>query len=205
MTRLIRASAFAAAFAISAAVPAFADVSTNPQSAPKGSYNLLPAHSLVGFCIRHQNVSNYCGWFKKTTGKLRFSGGQPENSSGEFTIDVASVDTRSDELDSRLKDDFFEVSKFPTATFKTTSIKVTGKNQGEITGDLTLHGVTKPVTLKAVFNGGQQHPIDSGYQLGFSADATIKKSDFAFPNVAWNIFVGDDVTLHIETEFLADQ
>src|SRR5262245_1431700 len=140
---MLRSLSFAALLAISA-LPAAADVSKNPQSAPKGSYDLVARHSTVHFCIAHLGISNYCGWFPKLSGTLHFNGGQAASSSVEVTIDLAKAQTRSDELDGRLRDDLFETSKFATATFKSTAIKVTGTNEGEITGDLNLHGVTKP-------------------------------------------------------------
>lgn len=187
-------------------VPAQADVSKNPQSAPKGKYEIHSPHATVIFCIQHfDGISDYCGWFSKVTGTLQFTGSQPERSSVTATIDLNRAQTRSSELDDRLRNDMFEVAKFGTATFKSTSIKVTGANQGEITGDLTLHGVTKPVTLKATFNGGEPWPLGNGYVIGFSATGTIKLADFGLTGVAWKMFVGDDVSLRIEAEFVNEQ
>lgn len=204
MSNLLRASLIC--LAALSALPAFADVSKNPQSAPKGTYRIDPPHAVVMFCIPHfGGTSNYCGWFPKVAGTLTFNGSQPEKSSVTATIDLARVQTRSDELDGRLRDDLFEVAKFGTATFKSTSVKVTGANEGEITGDLSLHGVTKPVTLKAKFNGGQPRPIGNGYIVGFSAEGTVKLADFSLTGVAWKLFVGDDVTLRIEAEFVNEQ
>ncbi len=201
----LRSILLASAFAI-AAVPAFADdVSLNPLSAPKGKYKADPNHTGVLFCIRHNGISDYCGRFNGITATLTFSGNQPEKSSLNVEIDVNSIDTPSDKLDTELKANFFETAKFPTATFKSTAIKVTGKNEGEITGDLTLHGVTKPVTLKATFGGGKMHAFANTFVIGFSASTKIKHADFAFPNVAWRSFVGDEVTLTIETEMLAEK
>ncbi len=196
----------AAVAAVSLTLPAAADdVSVNPLTAPKGKYVLDPSHTLVTFCIKHMGVSTYCGRFNKITGEASFNGAQPEKSTAKITIDVASVDTPSDKLDGTLRDAFFETAKFPTATFETTGISVTGKAAGEITGNLTLHGVTKPVTLKTTFNGGRAHPIRGNYVLGFSAETTLKQADFAFPDVSWGIFVGDEVTLMISVEMQADK
>lgn len=194
----------AAALGLSA-WPAAADVSTNPQSAPKGSYELSKAHSLVTFCIKHLGISTYCGWFPKLSGKLRFNGAQPVTSQVDVSIDLSAVETRSDELNGRLRDDMFEVGKFPTATFKTLGVKITGPNQGDLNGELTLHGVTRPVILKTKFNGGTPSPFGSGYLIGFSAETTIKLADYGLAGVAWKVFVGDEVTLQIETEFLNEQ
>jgi polyisoprenoid-binding protein YceI len=204
MTGLLRMLAVIGAAVL--ALPATADVSTNPLSAPKGQYKVDPAHAVVMFCISHfGGTSDYCAWFPKIAGTLDFNGSQPEKSGVQASIDLAAVQTRSDELDRRLREDMFETAKFPAATFKSTAIKVTGKNEGEITGDLTLHGVTKPVTLKAKFNGGQARPIGSGYIVGFSATGTVKLADFALTGVAWKVFVGDEASLRIEAEFVHDQ
>ena len=201
---MLRTTLLAAVFAV-AAVPAFADVSRNPQSAPKGKYKVEPNHTGVVFCVLHMGISSYCGRFTKVSGSMTFNGTQPEKSSADITLDTTSVDTPSDALNKKLQAEFLETAKFPTATFKSTSIKVTGKNEGEITGDLTLHGVTQPVTLKATFNGGTQHPFANTYAVGFSASTTFKHADFKFPDVAWRSFVGDEITLYIETEFLAEK
>jgi polyisoprenoid-binding protein YceI len=202
---MLRLFLLGAALALGFALPAVAgEASTNPQSAPKGAYEPSKAHSLVTFCIRHLDISTYCGWFPKLAGKLKFNGAQPGASTVDVTIDLAAVQTRSAELDQRLRDEMFEVTKFPTATFKTNGSKVTGPNQGDVEGNLTLHGVTKAVILKTTFNGGRPSPFGPGYLIGFSADATIKLADFGLAGVAWKSFVGDEVTLHIETEFVQE-
>jgi polyisoprenoid-binding protein YceI len=200
--RLLVTAVLAAGLALPAAAD---DASVNPLSAPKGKYILDPNHTLVTFCIKHMGVSTYCGRFNKVSGEATFNGAQPDKSSAKVSIDVASVDTPSDALDAKLREEFFETAKFPTATFETTAISVTGKTTGQITGNLTLHGVTKPVTLKTTFNGGRTHPMRAKYLLGFSAETTLKHADFAFPDVAWNVFIGDEVTLMISVEMQADQ
>jgi polyisoprenoid-binding protein YceI len=206
MTRTFRFLLALAVAAFAGAMPTLADISKNPQSAPQGRYDIDPPHAVAMFCIAHfGGMTNYCGWFPKVSGTLQFLGAQPEKSSVEATIDLTKVQTRSDELDQRLRDDFFEVAKFGTATFKSTAVKVTGANQGEITGDLTLHGITKPLTLKATFNGGQPRPIGSGHVIGFSATGTVKLADFNLTGVAWKTFVGDEASLRIEAEFVSNK
>lgn len=202
---MLRSSLIAALLATTA-LPALAEgVSTNPQSAPKGKYKVDPSHTGVLFCIRHSGISDYCGRFNTVSGTMTFNGSQPERSSVAIEIDVNSLDTPSDKLDAELKSAFFETAKFPKATFKSTAIKVTGKNEGEITGDLTLHGITKPVTLKTTFGGGKMHAFANTYVVGFSAMGTLKHADFGFPEVVWRSFIGDEVTLYIETEMLAEK
>src|SRR5262245_29347653 len=130
---MLRTSLLAALAALCAFPTLATDLSTNPQSAPRGRYEIDPPHSTVMFCIAHYDgVSNYCGWFAKISGTLHFTGAQPANSNIEAKIDVASVQTRSKELDDRLRDELFEASKFPTATFQSTGARVTGQNQGEV-------------------------------------------------------------------------
>lgn len=184
---------------------ASAAVSMNPQSAPKGTYSMDPHHTTVTFCVRHMGISVYCGRFATASGKIVFNGSQPERSSATIELGVAGVDTPSDKLNEELKKNFFEVDKFPTATFSSKAIAVTGKSTGDITGNLTLHGVTKPVTLHTTFNGGIQHPLANGYAIGFSASTKLDINDFGFPDVDWRIFVGDEVTLDIEAEFIAEK
>lgn len=185
------------------ALPAHADVSKNPKAAPKGSYEMDPVHTTLTFCTMHMGLSNYCGRFNKAQGTLVFNGSEPEKSKLSVTIDVASIDTSSDKLDGKLRDELFKTSAHPTATFKSTKIAVTGENAGEITGDLTIRGVTKPVMLKATFNGGTMHPFANAYALGFSAGAKFKRSDFGLTDMAGEQFASDEVTLYIDSEFIA--
>jgi len=187
------------------AVAIAADVSVNPQTAPKGSYTLEPKHTIVSFCIRHMGISNYCGRFNNASGKISFNGAQPTKSTANVEIRIDSLDTPSDELDSKLLADFFEAKKFPSAKFVSKSVKVTGNNAGVIDGDLTLHGQTRPVSLATTFNGGKIHPFANTYVIGFSARTTIKLDEFSFPDVAWKSFIGDDVELTIESEFIAEK
>ena len=201
---MLRLTTFIALLAL-ISIPAAADVSTNPQTAPKGTYKLEPNHTSVLFCIKHMGISDYCGRFNIIAGNIGFNGSQPAKSSATIEIDMASIDTPSDKLDEKLRTEFLETAKFPKASFEAKSIKITGKNHGEITGALTLHGVTKPVTLTTTFNGGQVHPLTNAYVIGFSAMTTIKHADFDFPDPVWKPFIGDDIKLFIESEFVAEK
>jgi polyisoprenoid-binding protein YceI len=197
--------ALASAAFLAALAPAIAGVSMNPQTAPKGSYAIDPNHTSVSFCIQHMGLSNYCGRFGGATGKIVFNGSQPDRSSASIDIAVAGIDTPSAKLNEELKRGFFETDKFPKASFVSKKITLTGKTTADIAGDLTLHGVTKPVTLHTTFNGGMQHPMANAYAVGFSATARINVSDYSFPDVDWKIFVGNEVTLSIEAEFTAEK
>ncbi len=179
---------------------AFADVSTNPQSAPKGTYEQNPDHTVVGFCTSHMELSTYCGRFNKTTAKLTFNGSQPDKSTVTATIDLSSVDVQSKKLTGLLQKELFRNG--PTATFTSTEVKIDGKSEGTITGNLAINGVTKPVTLKVKFNGGEPYPFGDKYVLGFSATGSFKRSDFNLTDMVGAQFAGDVVTLSIEIEFL---
>jgi polyisoprenoid-binding protein YceI len=179
---------------------AFADVSSNPQSAPKGSYEQNSDHTVVGFCTSHMDISTYCGRFDKTTAKLSFNGSQPDKSTLTATIDLTSVDTPSKELNDKLRKELFRNG--PSATFTSTAVTVDGKNEGTITGNLTINGATKPVTLKVKFNGGEPFPFGDKYVLGFSATGSFKRSDFGLTDMVGAQFAGDVVTLDIAVEFL---
>jgi polyisoprenoid-binding protein YceI len=182
-----------------------ANASLNPRSAPKGTYRLDPTHTLVQFCIRHMDISTYCGRFGKVSGTLTFNGSQPEKSSARIEVDVSSIDTPSRELNEKLRTQFFETERHPVALFTTTGIRVTGDRTGIIEGKLELHGVSKPVELAVTFNGGLVHPFANAYAIGFSGKTKVALDDFAFPETSWRPFVGKDVDLTLEVEFIEEK
>jgi polyisoprenoid-binding protein YceI len=168
---------------------------------PGGKYKLDASHANVVFLISHGGFSTYVGRFNTVDGSLKFNVKNPTKSSLSVTIDANSVDTPSDALDEHLrKADFFNVEKFPTITFKSTKVQKIDDKTGRVTGDLTLLGVTKPVTLDVTFNGGGMFGPIKAYRIGFSARTAIKRSDFDMAKSL--IFLGDDVSLIIEAEFL---
>ena len=185
------------------ATPAFAQgVSKNPSQAPSGVYRLETAHSQLLFAIPHFGLTNYYGRFDRLSGTLNFDANQPEKSAVSITVDATSADTPSAEVNNELKGaNVLDAENFPTVTFKSSSVARTGPDTGRITGDLTIKGVTKPVTLNVVFGGGAPNPMNDSYALGFHASATIKRSDFAMTGMMWNSMVGDEVTLTIEALF----
>jgi len=177
-------------------------VSTDPKKAPAGAYQVETHHTLVLFAIPHLGLTDYYGRFEKISGTLNFNPGAPEKSSVDVSIDTSSANVMSAELINELVGpSVFDSAHFPTATFKSTSIERTGSNTGRMTGDLTIHGVTKPVTFDVTFNGGLQAPIGNAYEIGFHATATVKRSDFGLDKMMWKSFVGDDVKLIIEALF----
>lgn len=181
---------------------ALAVPSADPKKAPTGSYSMDPRHSLVVFAIPHLGITDYYGRFDHVTGTLSFNSGAPEKSSVNVTIDMTSVDVPSKELIGELSGgNVFDSTKYPAATFKSTAVTRTGANTGTITGDLTLHGVTKSVTLDTTFGGTTTDPFSGADDIGFHATATIKRSDFGLKGMVWDSVVGDDVKLSIEAMF----
>ena len=196
-----RLALFAAAVVLSATLAEAAGVSTDPKQAPAGAYQIEPRHTVVLFAIPHLGI-DYYGRFEKTSGTLNFQPGAPEKSAVSITIDTSSINVPSSELLTELvAPDAFDTAKFPQATFESKGIERTGTNTGRMTGDLTIHGVTKPATFEVSFNGGELSPFGPGYLLGFHATATIKRSDFGLDKMRWTGFVGDDVKLTIEVLF----
>ena len=196
-----------AAFVTSLAVlalagPAMGQSSTDPKQAPTGSYSMDTRHTQILFAIPHLGITDYYGRFDKASGSLNFNSGAPDKSSVSVTIDMTSIDTPSHELIGELMGTgVFNTTAFPTATFKSTSVKRTGPDSGTITGELTLHGVTKPVTLNATFGGLTTDPFSGADDIGFHATTTIKRTDFGITGMVWEGVVGDDVKLTIEAMF----
>ena len=140
-------------------------------------------HAFVDFKISHLGYSFITGTFKDIDGTFSFDAAKPEDSKIEFNVNTASVFTNNAERDKHISSkDFLKVADFPKATFKSTSVKSTGKNAAgkdtaDVTGDLTIAGVTKPVVVKATFLGEGKDPW-GGYRAGFEGTTSIKRSDF---------------------------
>jgi polyisoprenoid-binding protein YceI len=144
-------------------------------------------------------LSHSFGKFTDYQGAISLDEADPEKSAVDVVIQTASVDLNDDKWNEHVKGkDFFDVEKFPTMTFKSTKIEKTGDQTANVTGDLTLLGVTKPVTLTVVHNKTGKHPMKDVMATGFSATGTIKRSDFG---MKYGLpMVGDDVKLIIEAE-----
>lgn len=162
-------------------------------------YEFDKAHTQIFFAVNHLGFSNSHGKFLDFDGGFTFDREAPEKSNIDVTIKTASVDMDDEKWDEHLKNaDFFNVEEFPEMTFKSTAIEVTGENTANITGDLTLLGVTKPVTLAVTHNKSGEHPFSGKYVAGFSATGTLKRSEFGM-NYGLPA-VGDDVKIIIEVE-----
>ncbi len=192
----------AAASAPAAAKPAAAQ-------APAGDYTLDPAHASLEFKVSHMGFSHYTARFTDFDAKLKFDPAHPEASSVEATIDPKSLALNAppagfkDELTGK---SWFDAAQYPAITFRSTKVEVTGANTAKITGDFTLHGVTKPVVLEATFNGGYPgFAMDPHARIGFSAHGVFKRSEFGMgygvPAPGSNMGVSDEVEVNIEAEF----
>ena len=135
-------------------------------------------HAFVNFKISHLGYSWLYGTFKDFDGSFSFDAAKPQDSKVNVTLNTTSVDTNHAERDKHIRsDDFLNVSKHPTATFASTSVKSTGEGTADISGDLTLNGVTKPVVIAAKFIGEGKDPW-GGYRAGFEGTTTLKLKDF---------------------------
>jgi polyisoprenoid-binding protein YceI len=135
-------------------------------------------HAFVNFKISHLGYSWLYGTFKDFDGSFSFDAAKPQDSKVNVTLNTSSVDTNHAERDKHLRSgDFLNVSKHPTATFASTAVKSTGEGTAEITGDLTLNGVTKPVVIAATFIGEGKDPW-GGYRAGFAGSTKLKLKDF---------------------------
>lgn len=165
------------------------------------NYTLDPSHSAVMFKLSHLGFSAALGQFRKIEGQASADWSNPATSSVSVTIDVNSVDTNWPERDQYLMSDaFFDAANHGTISFVSKTIDVTGENTAKITGDLTMRGVTKPVTLDARLNQRGENPFTKMQTFGISASTSVKRSDFGVSGFI--PAVADDVEIHIEAEFV---
>ncbi|MFT8737147.1 MAG: YceI family protein [Zymomonas mobilis] len=194
----LAATAFLLSF--SAMDVASAQSVTNAEQIQAGGYDVEPNHTQVGFSVLHFGFTNYQGVFSQVSGNLDLDSQNPARSKLSVTIPIQSVMTTNSKLDDELKSDqWFDSAKFPNARFVSTQIRQTGKNEAIVTGNLTLHGVTKLESLKVHFVGAGINPLDKKYTAGFEADTTIKRSDFGVK--MYVPYVSDEVHLHIAGAF----
>lgn len=172
----------------------------NPVEVRSGSYVLDPAHGKITWSVDHMGFSTYVGQFTDVAATLDLDVRNPAASTLSATIDTDSVGTLNDQLDSHLRTaDFLDTANFPQAQFTATSMRLIDRDSAAITGNLTLRGVTRPVTIEADFNQAGINPVDQKYTLGFDGEATIKRSDFGINHGL--PMLGDEVTLSLEAEF----
>ncbi len=164
-------------------------------------------HTTVGFAVKHMMVTDVKGTFDKVTGTVEIDDKDPSKSRVDVEIDVASVNTRNAKRDEHLRSaDFFDTAKFAKMTFKSTKVEVAKDGSLKITGDLSLHGVTKPVTLSASPLSAEFKDPWGGTHRGTTATAKINRKDFG---LTWNaalekggVVVGEDVLIELQVELL---
>jgi len=167
-----------------------------------GDYTIDPSHSTIGFTVRHAMVTNVKGKFDEFSGSLHLDGSDPSASTASIDVKMDSIDTGSADRDGHLKSaDFFKTDEFPTMTFRSTKAEALGDEDYRITGDLTILGTTKPLTIDLEFNGAAKDPFGNE-RVGFEGKAEIKRSEWG---LTWNaaletggVLVSDKIKLHFD-------
>ena len=171
------------------------------------TWKIDPSHSAAEFKVRHMMISYVKGKFSGLSGVLKLDENDYTHSTVEVSIPAASVSTVDEKLDAHLKNaDFFDVEKFPTLTFKSRSIRSTGDRDYEVTGDLTIRGVTKSVTLSVDDVSAPSKDPWGNQRIGLSASTKVNRKDFG---LVWNaplelggVLVGDEVTIALDVQFI---
>jgi len=167
---------------------------------PAGAYVADPTHTSVVWRVSHFGLSNYTGRFDKISGTLKVDPKAPEATVAAISIDAASVSTGLPNFDKEIATKFFKSDTAPKIEFQSVKVQKTGADTALVTGNLTLAGVVKPVTLDVKWNGGAFNKFAQAYDLGFSATAKIKRSDFGLTQLTG--IVGDEVEILIQSEFV---
>ena len=178
-------------------------------SLPAGGYTLDKSHASLIFRVNHLGFSRYTAAFQTFDAALQFNPAAPASAKVEATVEVASLRLENPPegfTQTLLGAEWLDAAKYPQISFKTTSVEVTGDQTARITGDLSLHGVTKPIVLEARYNGGYAgHPMDPNARIGFSATGSFNRSEFGIaygiPAPGTTMGVSDQVDVMIEAEF----
>ncbi|MFI7387042.1 YceI family protein [Streptomyces sp. NPDC049813] len=171
-------------------------------AAVTGDYTVDPAHTTLGFVARHAMVTNVKGAFTDFTGELHLDGTDPAKSSASFDVRMESIDTGNADRDGHLKSaDFFKTDEFPTMTFRSTSVEALGGSDYRVTGDLSILGTTKPLTIDLEYNGSAKDPFGNE-RAGFEGKAEILRSAWG---LSWNaaletggVLVSDKIKLNFD-------
>ena len=170
-------------------------------------WNIDPAHSSAEFKVKHMMISNVKGKFAGITGKLTLDEADVSRSNIEAEIPVATLGTHDEQRDAHLKSaDFFDAEKFPTMAFKSLSVRVSGPGEHEVTGELTIHGVTKVVSFAVEGPSGPGKDPWGNTRIGLSATTKINRKEFG---LAWNaaletggVLVGEDIAITLDIQFI---
>lgn len=178
--------------------PAFIALTLNAAAATE-AYTFDPHHTEVRFCWNHLGFSHQCAHFLKYEGELLYDQANPENSTINVKFFTGSIETLVPVFNEHMRSDkLFDVKQFPEITFKSTKFQKTGDKAGKVTGNLTIKGVTKPVTLDVTLNSAGIQPMSKKQTLGIGAITAVKRSDFKLSYAV--PFVSDDVSIEIQTE-----
>jgi polyisoprenoid-binding protein YceI len=177
-------------------------MTTPTTTALTGTYTLDPTHTRIGFVARHAMVTKVRGSFNDFEGTATIDGDNPANSSARVTIQAASIDTRNADRDAHLRsNDFVAMDEFPHITFVSTRVTVVDETTYELSGELTIKGVTKPITIPFTFEGAAQDPFGN-QRIGFDGSVTISRKDYG---LTWNaaletggVLVSDKIVLEFE-------
>ncbi|MBS4064541.1 MAG: YceI family protein [Chitinophagaceae bacterium] len=167
----------------------------------QSTWQLDKAHTKLRFTVTHLMVSEVDGWFKSLTAKILSSKDDFSDATVEMTAEVDSVNTDNEQRDTHLKSaEFFDTTKYPTLTFKSKTFKKVSDNNYKVTGDLTLHGITKPIDL-TVLGVTTTHPMTSKIIAGFKITGKIKRSDFGIGTSVPGIILSEEVQITANAEF----
>ena len=165
-----------------------------------GQYQLDKQHSFLIFRIGHLELSKIVGRFNTFDATLDFDPQTPENMTLSGLVQANSIDLNNEDLENTLQEsDWFNTAQFPRLVFNSSSVSVTDNNKFLINGELTMRGVTQPATVTATFNGGADNLLTRKYTIGFSANATLKRSDFGMDT--FSAFIGDTIEVELHAEF----
>jgi polyisoprenoid-binding protein YceI len=178
------------------------EISTPALAQLTGTYTIDPAHSRIGFVARHAMVTKVRGSFNDFTGSAVVDGSDPAKSSATVTIKTASIDTRNEQRDGHLRsNDFLSMDEYPEITFASTGVEQTGDDSFDLTGDLTIKGVTNSVTIPFTFEGAAKDPFGN-LRAGFEGSVVINRKDYG---ITWNaaletggVLVSEKITLEFE-------
>lgn len=187
--------------AVAAALLAVGHLAAPAKAEPR-NFTLDPDHVSIGFLVHHLGLADVLGMFREADGSFTYDGEAQTISDVEITVQTASVFTNHEARDEHLRGpDFLNVKAYPTMTFMADEAVQTGDRTGKLTGELTLLGVSKPLTLDVTYRGGTYYPFGDGhYAIGISARGTIRRTDFGMTYAAANGWVGDEIDLIIEFE-----
>lgn len=195
------AAALSSALVLSACV---SPATTDPADLPSGEWSLDPAHASVTWQVRHLGLSWYTARFDAAEAALFFDPADPQSARLTAIVDASSVSTGDPDFDETLRGSgWLDAERHPQIVFRSTRIEASGPDTGRIFGELTLKGVTTEAVLETEFYGGTFNPLEGAQALGFGADLMIDRTDFGVGNLPGN-FIGDEVRLRIEAEFLRD-